>query len=124
MLVIRDTVVEWRLGIASIVMLGLAYGIYNEGIVAKTLLHAEVPVPSFNHYAFFGGVNFSWLVSILIWHACHSVLYPILLTFVLWPGTAEQLWLGRKTKICFLAISGLVGTLIFFVRRHLLKCRL
>ncbi len=115
-LVIRDVAARWNLGVVSISVLGLAYGIYNEGITAKTLLAANgpTPLPSFTDYAVFGGINCSWAICILIWHASNSVLYPIALVSALWPGKIQQVWFGRKTTAAFLFLSISAGVLAYF----------
>lgn len=114
-LVIREVAVRAQLGIMGIFILGLVYGIYNEGILAKTfLLETGVPVPTFDHYSYFAGVNLGFSILISTWHALHAVLYPILLTYFTFPAAAGRPWLGKKTT-ALLAIPGLVmGTIGFF----------
>src|SRR5689334_20634057 len=52
-LVAREIAVRRTLGWGGIFILGLAYGILNEGIASKTLLMAQnVPMPSFDSYGY------------------------------------------------------------------------
>src|SRR5512135_1878497 len=49
--VIRELAVRRRLSVGGVFLLGLAYGIWNEGLLAQTLIRAEhVPIDRFDHY--------------------------------------------------------------------------
>ena len=94
--IIREVAIRYRLSVAGVFLLGLAYGIYNEGIAAHTLFaQTDAPVALFNNYAYAMGINFSWMPTILLYHALNSILYPILLTAYLFPKTASRPWLPR-----------------------------
>src|SRR5580700_5221408 len=80
LLVIRELAIRWRLGLWGVFILGIAYGIFNEGIIAQTLVHAtSLPLAGFVGYMRIGGINVGWALYIVFWHALHSVLYPLLL---------------------------------------------
>lgn len=115
-LLIREFAISRRLGIEGIFFLGIAYGIFNEGICAKTLLMSKnVPLGDvYGHYPLFGGINIAWAGMILIWHALHSVLYPILIVSVLYPDSRKSVWLGRN-EIVFAAIVPAVIAVGLFV---------
>jgi len=115
-LLIRELAIKWKLGIEGIFILGLAYGIYNEGICAKTLLMAEnVPLAkSFGHYSLFWGINFAWAIAIVVWHSLHAVLYPILIVTLLYPTVHKDSWLNRKWTIIFTVLVVGLGVLMFF----------
>ena len=54
----HELVVRWRLGLAGILLLGLAFSIYSEGLGARTvLLSRNVPLDTFDHYSMFLGLN-------------------------------------------------------------------
>jgi hypothetical protein len=115
-LLIREAMVRWRLGIAGAAVLGLAYGLYNEGVVAKTIfLTAGPPLfPSFWGYGMLGGVNVPWLCTIAPWHSMNAVLYPILIVSALWPGQAREPWLGEPQMAAFALLSSALGIFAFF----------
>jgi len=113
-LVIREMSVRWNLGIFGIVVMGLAYGIYNEGICAKTLLmNTNVPIPSFDGYVRFT-INWAWALLILVWHALHAILYPIVLVGYFFPKAKGAQWLTNRQKNIFIIIFSLLGILMFF----------
>lgn len=104
-LVIREFSVRKKLGLTGIILLGLAYGVYNEGLLAKTLIaESNLPVRQFDNYGYFAGVNFPWTAVIGFWHAIASVLLPILFTYMLFPSGREKPWLGRKAPLVIAAV--------------------
>lgn len=112
-LVIREVVVRFRIGLVGIFLMGLAYGILNEGLIAGTILREiNVPINVFDRYLMWGGFNISWTLVIVPWHAMHAILFPILLMAFWFPGNGTTPWLGRKT---FLSLSGLLIGLVLFI---------
>ena len=64
-LILREVSVRWKTGILGLFLMGFAYGLFNEAILAKTiLLQTSVPVPTFDNFGFYLGVNFPWLIVI------------------------------------------------------------
>lgn len=110
MLLIREFAVAQRLDTLGIVVLGLGYGIFNEGIIAKTLTSpGGEGVLSFAGYGQVGPVQMGLVVFIVFWHALHSVLYPILLAHWLYPDAARVRWFesprGRIVQWLLVAIT-------------------
>jgi hypothetical protein len=99
-LLIREAKVRWHLGWPSVLVLGLAYGIAEEGLALDTLfnLHAGPVTPAAAGHLW--GVNWIWSSTILPFHALWSVALPILffeLTFPAWRG--RSLLNDRHLKI-------------------------
>ncbi len=81
-LLIREIAVRNNLSSGGIFILGLAFGVFNEGLLAKTLIRAsELPITQYNNYGYFLGVSFPFTFAISFWHALASVLVPILLVY-------------------------------------------
>jgi hypothetical protein len=118
LLIIRELSVRWRLSTAGVFLLGLAYGILNEGLIAQTLLRSEhVPIDKFDHYIYAAGFNFSWFCVIVPWHALLAVLFPITLVAFWFPSCSQTTWLATQA---FAALSAvLIGLIVFLgvVRR-------
>ncbi len=73
-LIIRELAVRRQLGLQGLLLLGVAYGIYNEGFIAKTfLLACNVPLEQFNGYGMLLGIGVPWAILISSWHALFSV---------------------------------------------------
>lgn len=94
---IREIWKRMNLNILSVLILGVAYGILNEGIIAQSFTQISgEPAGPFIGYGTLYGIHLTWATFILTWHAINSVLMPILLTHFLFPSQAEELWLGKK----------------------------
>ena len=99
-LLVRAFAQRHGLGLAALFLLGLGYGIINEGLLAKTVFRNEdVPIDIFDGYGFRGGIQWAWAGFILPWHAMASVILPIVLTHRTFPLAANKTWLGRRTSV-------------------------
>ena len=114
-LLLREFAVRRRLGILGLIALGFVYGLFNEGIIAKTFyLATNVPVHNFDGYGYTGGIAIPWAVTISTWHALHSWLYPIVAIYYFFPAHRESPWLNWKGIILLAIPTMVMGTLIFF----------
>jgi hypothetical protein len=112
-LLIRELSVRWRLRTLGVFLLGLVYGLLNEGLVAQTLIRYEhVPMANFDRYVCGAGINFSWVALIVPWHALMAVLFPIALLGLWFPACAETRWLGRKA---YFALATVVSGGVVFL---------
>ena len=111
-LVIRELSLRWRLSTAGIFLLGVAYGIVNEGLLAQTLVRYEhVPIDTFDRYIYVAGFNLSWASVILPWHAVFAVLFPLVLAALWFPSSAQHLWTSKS--VFGLLSGGLIALLVF-----------
>ena len=112
-LVIRELAVARKLNDAGLILLGLAYGILNEGVLAKTLtLPGGAPLHDLAGYGQIGPLQGGWSIFIIAWHALHSVLYPILLTRWMFPVAANRRWFAEgRTRWVLSALLILVAGL-------------
>ncbi len=95
-LLIREARVRWGLGWASTLLLGLAYGIAEEGLAVDTLFDPTAhPVTAATAGAF-AGVNWVWTSQILLFHAVFSVALPIFLWETALPGLRGRSLLGGR----------------------------
>ena len=127
LLVIRELAVRQRLSTAGVFLLGLAYGIWNEGLLAQTLLHLQVPMPQFDRYLYAAGFNFSWSAVILPWHAFLAILFPLALVPALFPDAARQRWLGKQAFVSLASVLIALELLISILRKphpQMLACLL
>ena len=114
-LLLREFAVRRQLGLVGLFLLGLVYGIYNEGILAKTFyLAANVPVKTFDGYGYAFGIAIPWAITISIWHALHSFVYPVAAVSYFFPEHRQSPWLDRKVLVLLALPVAVVGTLTFF----------
>jgi len=111
-LLIRELAVARTLNNIAVVLLGLAYGILNEGVLAKTLTQPDgAPLEDFVGYGQIGALEGGWAIFIVFWHSLHSVLYPILLSRWMFPAAADRRWfaLGRARWLLYILVVILIG---------------
>lgn len=99
-LLIREAKIRWRKGWASVLLMGAAYGILEEGIALSTLFNSQAsPVGELGYYGHYLGVNWIWLSGILSVHMIFSISLPILLLGLALPETKTKEFLNSKRKI-------------------------
>ena len=85
-LLIREAMVRWRKGWASVFLLGAAYGILEEGIDLWTLFYSKAnPVGALGYYGHWLGVNWVWTMGLVIFHSVYSIGLPIFLFGLVFP---------------------------------------
>ena len=92
-LLIRELAVARTLNPLGVALLGLAYGILNEGVIAKTLTQPDgPPLYDFVGYGQVGMLQGGWTIFMVVWHSPHSVLYPMLLCRWMFPAAVGRRW--------------------------------
>jgi hypothetical protein len=117
-LLIREMWVAGRLPMRALWVCGLAYGIFNEGIMARTLeMSTGLPIPTFDQYMVFAGINWSWGLTMLVWHAVFSVAAPIMVVHWLNPEQSRSRWLSRGEALAALCVVVATSALYFSQKR-------
>jgi hypothetical protein len=97
-LLIREFTVVYRKGWASVLLLGAAYGIAEEGFEVHTFFETSgAPANNLATYGHLFGVNWLLALVITIFHATYSIALPILLVRLWFPASKDARWLGRGT---------------------------
>ncbi len=111
-LLIRDMVRRWGKGWISVVLLGMAYGIYEEGLVVRSFFDSTwMDLGALAEYGRWLGVNWLWTLDLTIYHAVVSITIPILLVDLIFPAHRDQPWLSRRGRVVFTLLFLL--TLVF-----------
>ncbi len=101
-LLVRDYARRWKKGWYSILLLGAAYGIIEEGIMVRSFFS-----PTWKDLGILGtygrwlGVNWVWAEWLTIYHSIFSITIPILLVELTNPAVRSQAWLSRKQRWLF-----------------------
>jgi hypothetical protein len=100
-LLIREFAVRFDKGWASILLLGAAYGIAEEGIAVHTFFEpaGRAPVGALGWYGHAFGVNWLWALGLSAFHAVYSIALPILLVQLWFPGVRAARWLDRGAVV-------------------------
>lgn len=115
-ILIREASIRWNRGWPTILALGIAYGIMEEGIAVHTFFDpVSITVGIFGQYGKFLTLNVTWAVLISLFHAVYSIALPILLGNILWPETRDQRLLTRRSGsiIIFLYLLTVLSLFIF-----------
>lgn len=105
-LLIRELAIRHKVGLRGLILFGVAYGMLNEGLLAKTLVsHGTLPVEQYSHYGFYFGLAIPWLACICFWHAMASVVFPIYITHYLYREDRARPWLEGKVTIALAIVD-------------------
>jgi hypothetical protein len=97
LLLIRETVVRWGRGFASVLVLAAGYGMVNEAIDSKGFFAPHFYAVVANGLEGFGrhfGINIPWAINISIFHAVFSIIVP--LTIVSATFRSSGPWIGNR----------------------------
>jgi hypothetical protein len=116
-LLIREAMVRWHKGLGSVLLLGAAYGILEEGIALSTLFYSNAqPVGNLGYYGHWIGVNWVWVAGILPVHMIYSITIPIVLLGLALPHTRGKSFLTGSRLPTTVTILGIdVIALFVFV---------
>lgn len=104
-LLIREFAIKYNKGWASILILGLAYGIMEEGISVHTFfISSGNPVGVLAVYGRYLGVDWIWALGISFFHSIFSIGLPLLLLSIAYPRYSREPLLGRRGSFSVLAI--------------------
>jgi hypothetical protein len=117
-LLIHEAKVRWRKGWGAVLILGLAYGILEEGVALSTLFDPTAgPVGTLGVYGHWLGVNWVWAAGIVPFHAVFSIALPIILLGLAVPDTkGRRLLSDRGTAATVVILAADVVALMAFVR--------
>ncbi len=108
-LLVREYARRWGRGWACIILLGIAYGIIEEGLTAKSFFDPGwMDLGILGVYGRWLDVNWVWSQGLVIYHSLISITAPIILTQLAFPTHSAERWLGKRafvgTHIWFLSV--------------------
>jgi len=116
-LIVRELKIRWKKGIGSVLLLGAAYGILEEGLMVCSFFNPSWP--DLGQLAVYGRwleVNWVWAVMLTIYHAVYSITIPIVLVELAYSRRRSESWLSdRMFKAVFALLVSTValGFLLF-----------
>jgi hypothetical protein len=85
-ILVREAVVRWRKGWPTLLALGMAYGVLEEGVMVKSWINPEwMDLGEMAWYGRWGGVNWVWAEMLTMYHAAVSIMLAVLLVELLFP---------------------------------------
>jgi hypothetical protein len=104
-ILIREAKIRWNKGWASVFLLGLAYGIVEEGLALRTFFNPQSSVVgNLGVYGHWAGVNWVWAVGLALFHSVFSIGLPIFIFGLAFPNLKSKslvsmrgIWLSLGT---------------------------
>lgn len=109
-LLIHEAVARRRLGWANVLLLGAAFGVFQEALVVQTWFTYGAPASAAytaTAYSVARGIDWSAAIAYTCYHSVISVALPLLFVTRLFPRQAALPWLGPRSGV-FLALWLLV----------------
>lgn len=91
----RELTLRWRKSYPSLLLLGAAYGVIEEGLMVKSFF--DPAWPDLGVLGVFGrwmGINWVWAEMLIIYHAVFSIAIPVLLVELAFPSKRKERWVG------------------------------
>ncbi|MBI9050169.1 MAG: hypothetical protein JEZ00_12160 [Anaerolineaceae bacterium] len=108
-LICRELMIRWKTGRFALIFLGLAYGLYEEAIVVRSMFNPNwLELESLQGYGHSFGISWTYSEMLLQFHVLISIYASILLAELLYPERRDELWLGKKGFI-----ASIVGLLLW-----------
>lgn len=110
----RELVVRWNQGMASLILLGLAYGIYEEGLLVQSFF--DPTWQDLGPLAIYGrraGVNWVWTEHLLIYHALISILASVTFVEAFYPDHRHERWI-KTPALWYMNWIGFAGVYLFW----------
>jgi len=101
-IIVRECARRWGKGWTSIVLMGAAYGIIEEGLTAKSFFDPNwVDLGILGVYGRWLGVNWVWSEWLTIFHTTVSITAPIILAELMFPKEKDASWVGNRALAFF-----------------------
>jgi len=96
-LLVREAAIRWNAGWLGIILLGMTYGIYEEGLVVRSFFDPEwQDLGALGEYGRSGGVNWLWTELLIIFHAAVPIASTLLIADLVFPARRGVPWLERR----------------------------
>lgn len=113
--VVRELRVRWRKGVGTVLLLGAAYGVLEEGLMVTSFFSPNWPdLQTLGVYGRWLGVNWVWAEMLTIYHAVFSITIPIILVELVYYKRKTSSWIGKKMFVALLALLFTVTVFGFF----------
>lgn len=116
-IIVRELCIKWKKGWGSVLLLGAAYGIIEEGLAVKSFFDPNwIDLGVLCTYGRWIGVNWVWSFCLTIFHTIYSIALPILIFSLIFPSLKNKRLLSDKDiVICLAILLFIVGVCYFFL---------
>lgn len=108
--IVRELKVRWKKGIGSVLLLGAAYGVLEEGLMVCSFFNPGWPdLGQLTVYGRWLDINWVWAAMLTIYHAVYSITVPIMLIELAYPQHRTESWVSKKMfKTIFILLLSVV----------------
>ncbi len=101
-LLCREFTRRWHKGWPSLLLLSVAYGLYEEGVVSRALFDPQwYELEAIGRYTHVAGINWTYGIMLIHFHAAISILSSVMLTELLFPERRHAPWLtSGQAALC------------------------
>ena len=113
----RELKVRWGKGMGSLLLLGAAYGVLEEGLMVASFLNPRwMDLGVLGVFGRWMGVNWVWAVELTAYHAIVSVTVPVMLAELAYPEARGAPWLKGAWRFVVpgLLLADVVAGLFIF----------
>lgn len=124
-IIVRELTLRWGKGKATLLLMGAAYGIIEEGLMVKSFFDPGWmdlgPLGVFGRWL---GVNWVWTLYLTLYHAVFSITIPVVLVELAYPERKNKPWVGRRgfwslaAAFAFVVVFGFVFLTSYFPAAH------
>ncbi|NJD77367.1 MAG: hypothetical protein FIB08_09780 [Candidatus Methanoperedens sp.] len=115
-IIARELTFRWGKGWATLLVLGAAYGIIEEGLMVKSFFDPGwIDLGILGSYGRWAGINWVWSLQLTIYHTVFSIAIPILLAGLMFPMRQSEPWVSTRTfrKLCILMVAVVIFGFLF-----------
>jgi predicted outer membrane lipoprotein len=120
-IIARELTLYWGKGWPTLLMLGAAFGVINEGVLVKSFFDPRwKDLGLLGTYGRVLDVNWVWSVQTIIFQAIFSIAIPILIVNLLFPKRHAERWAGPRALLLLIVVFMLAvvfGSLFLFPYR-------
>ena len=116
-LLVREVTVVWKKGWPTVLALGCAYGVVEEGLDVKSWFNPHWgALGILGTYGRLFGINWVWAIELTLFHSIFSITIPIVLATLLFPASASSRWLpgGRLPLVILILMADVLFGFAFF----------
>jgi hypothetical protein len=116
-ILVREVTFRRGKGWPTLLLLGAAYGVLEEGLMCKSFFDPNWPdLGPLGTYGRWAGVNWVWSLGLTVYHAVFSIAIPIVLVGLIFPRRRGQPWAGKwlMTVLAALLAADVAFGALFF----------
>lgn len=112
-ILVNEAAIRWGKGWPTILLLGAAWGIFEEGIVVMSFFNPGwVDLGPLGDYGRLFGVNWVWSVNVTVFHMIWSIAIPIMLMRMIFPQVESSVLVRTRTAVALSMALILVSALL------------